>query len=436
MRQKFLLGYSLLLLLAIVISILALTFESYEISFLNLVTKIVLFFKWIKVPFFFDHFLGYQALIYLSIPYLISFLLSSGLSNEQRHALRKLGHATQSKNEKGKITFVDATFKKNKKYLELTTSNLGVELEQVVRDKEQYEAIFRSKFSRIEKLVNEKSLSFRFFYDKFDSMNANKLPHLKPWELYLGLDAEAKPITLKFREQFSVYSGGTTGSGKTTTNKNIITALKAVTPNLRVIIVDSKLMDYDDDFISKNNIELYPANSISDLEKVVELFEGLKAKALSENMDVIRSNRFSHAEDCHSRNIPMPISRTLIVLDEAGRYLKATGSKEQKEVKKRLIELVTDSLAMFRAHSIAIIVSTQRVHADEMDIPFDNFQVMLLNGLSKEMSAKYTDGQVSSYPTLGKWYVRSDRFNGFIKTPSKIECRPADDTKSGRGTAI
>lgn len=363
-----------------------------------------------------------KAFFVLVAPLTIIAIIPRDLSR-RRSALRNLDHYVITKNDQNVNFYTDAQIKKRKKYLELVTPNLGIKLEAIMNDLEKYEAIFRLKFSRVEKEVNKKTLSFKFYYDLFDKVDADSFVTPQPWHLYLGKDNENREKVISLKEIFSIGVFAQAGSGKTHLIKRIIQNLKACTPDLEVFIFDAKLMDFDDAFIRETEAVVIPMISPDQINKGADFLEERKKIALTENMEVIRSHGFNHAEECHTRSIAMPLKRAIYIFDEMGRYGKVKGSKEMKEATKRIVELAADYLAIMRAHSQCILISTQRAHSDELDFDaFSNTQLLILNGLSKELSARYADAQVPPFAVKGKWYVRSsDGFSGFIKTQFKLK---------------
>lgn len=436
MKTRFIIIYSSLLAIATVISIFVLTIQSSEVTFTSIIYCLHLFLHYLAFPFFSKK-IGYQVLGYLLSPYLVCAIIwlfkRSALSDDQIHALRDLGYSQKIKDENGFVKFLDPEIKRHKNHLELRTLNLNITHDEAVKNNEKNEAILNIKIARTEKIVNrftlfdkllnrKRTLSLKFYYDLFSRVDADSYICPKPWHLYLGRTNENHAKVISMKECFSIGVFAQSNAGKTHLIKNLARILKTSTPDLEVYIFDAKLMDFDDTFVSEIGAVVFPMTNFDQINKAADFLEERKKIALTENMEIIRSHGFNHAEDCHTRSIKMPLKRAIYIFDEMGRYGKVKGSKEMKEASKRIVELAADYLAIMRAHSQAVLISTQRAHSDELDFDaFSNTQLLLLNGLSKEMSARYADSQVQPFAEKGKWYVRSDEFSGFIKTPFKLK---------------
>lgn len=306
----------------------------------------------------------------------------------------------------------------------LGTYNTNITIDDVRNKLEQLSNCFSYKLIDVtESNIISGQLVFTLHKDNFHSIIVENKSPIK-YGILAGVNLKNETIVLDLKKSFSIFLGGMSGSGKTNLILNYAEQIhESVNGNLRIIIIDDKGIDYKP-LIDKFNAEYYDSSTLEGLNSFNSVLEGIfKDKNISKK--VLSSYNVDHAEELRDKDIHLPLQRTLIIGDEAGVFLRASteNRKEYKEIKKKIVSNMTIALSQLRAFGCPIIISTQRCNKDELDIPYDNFQVRMFNGISHEMSRKYCDGLVGTRPTLGKWYITSDNFQGFIKTPFKNDIK-------------
>jgi len=369
------------------------------------------------------------ALTTISIQHYIYYLIFRKLfplSNFQLQNLEKLGYGfiqeTKVKDTNGNERVKRKTHYPYYLDLEdrilLGTYNTNKTIEQATNELEELSNCFNQKLVSVSD-SNKKGqqLVFTLSKDIFNRIEVvNKSPY--PYSLLVGKNIKNEDIVLDLKEDFSIFVGGTSGSGKTILILHIIKQIyESVNGDLKIIILDDKGIDFKS-LVDNYGAEYYDSSSLESLEAFNQKIEYI-LQLKNETKKILASHNCGHAEELRSRNIILPLERTLIFCDEAGAYLRLESEtrKEYKNEKKKTISSITIALSQLRAFGVPMIISTQRCTRDEIDVPYDNFQVRLFNGISKEMSSKYCKGLVGDFATPGKWYLSSRRFNGFVKTP-------------------
>lgn len=382
-------------------------------SMFQLQSEYVLFFE--LISFAFIHYYIYK---------LYKFLFP--LSKIQMQNLIDLNYAHQQetikKNENGTNRIIKTLYYPyfiiNDYTIQLGSYNLKKTEEEVTSELEKLSAIFNYNLVEVtKKEVKGNQVVFTLTKDVFSRIEVeNSAP--KHYSILVGKNMSNESIVLDLRKQFSLFIGGTSGSGKTILILNYIKQLyDSVNGDLDIIIIDDKGVDYKD-LVTNYKATYYDSSSLEDLEAFNSRLENILEQK-NQTKKILAENRVEHAEDLRLQNIELPLRRTVILGDEAGAYLRAKTEtrKDFKEVKKKIISNMTIAISQLRAFGCPIIVATQRVTKDEIDVPYDNFQVRLFNGIAKEMSSKYCNGLVGDKATRGKWFISSEIFNGFIKTP-------------------
>lgn len=317
-----------------------------------------------------------------------------------------------------KKTLHEPYFSQTEDFVELGTFNTKITNEEIQNQLESLSNILKTELIEVVSKRNKgDQIIFTLAKNIFEKIQVeNKAQSF--YSLLAGKNIKNLAINLDLKSAFSIFIGGTSGSGKT---KLILHYIKqifdSVNGDLEIIIIDDKGVDYKQ-LVSAYNAKYFDSSSLEDLEafnnKLKQILE-LKNQTKS----ILASNNVEHAENIRQNGIQLPLHRTLILCDEAGAYLryKDESRKEYKEIKKEIVSNLTICLSQLRAFGCPIIVASQRVAKDEMQIPYSNFQIRLINGVEIEFSRKYCAGLVSDKAIKGKWYINSEQFSGFIKTP-------------------
>ena len=212
--------------------------------------------------------------------------------------------------------------------------------------------------------------------------------------IQIGADNLANDILINTLKYFSVFIGGSTGDGKTSLILSLIKSwLTSVSNDADIIVFDSKGLDWNN---LKHNprVKLYELNTIETLREADQCLKNFLTE-FHASKKIMSAHNLIHYEDVRQKGIDLPLKRKILILDEAGRYLnpEESSSKEEKELKQSLVNSITAILAQCRVAGCPVIVSTQRVQADEMAVPYDNFQTQIFGRISKEMDTKYRSGK-------------------------------------------
>lgn len=424
--KKLLLTYILILVLIFLASIIYLPLNSFAINFDNVlaVYRLVVL-KFIPLPDYLSKSRLFVTLIYL-LPFSLLKFVFSGPSARQIKLLRNLGYSLKVKDYNRPDSYQDPTIKITKKAIEIV-SPVSKPLDEVQGQKEILEGIFNSKFSEIKKSTRVKDNTYTLIIDRFDKLKPDQYTPVKKYALYYGVTSDGKPTEIDIETNWSQMHIGASGSGKTTLEKALLSQARHKFPfsKSRILVLDSKVMDYTEEFIKDNSIEFYEMNSQENYEKALETLRAIRDCCRGENKDFLRKNGFNHSFRAFEKGLTTPLGSgpLFIFCDEFGRYLttETTGmSKESKETLKAISEVVTDLLSTGRAHGIILIFSNQKIHLSNISISPDNVTLLGFNGASKEILAKY--GSISDRtPVLGRWNFISDSIgNIIVKTTRKI----------------
>jgi predicted GTPase len=186
----------------------------------------------------------------------------------------------------------------------------------------------------------------------------------------MGIDNCGRNVLINTEKYFSIFIGGSTGDGKTSLILSVIKSwLSSVSNDADIIIFDTKGLDW-------NNLKLYPRTKIFELNSIEALQEAdqfLKNFLIEfhASKKALSAHNLIHYEDVRRKGVSLPLKRKILILDEAARYLnpEESTSKEEKDLKQSIVNSVTAILAQCRVSGCPVIVSTQRVQADEMAIP-------------------------------------------------------------------
>lgn len=304
-------------------------------------------------------------------------------------------------------------------YIEIESINPLLSLETLKQNLEQVENVFnhKYKFIDVKRIAINNLIFYQFIIDRFENIKVEMPPSIPHYHLLMGKDTSGKEIYINLKENFSIWIGGKTGSGKTVTTKAFLNLIfKSVNNNIKLVIADTKGVDYQDEI--DDGATYFDTSSIEGITNFNNyLIKILRQK--NESKKTMASERVSHIEELRFKGIDLPLKRQIILCDEAGKYFQyeKETNKELKRLKEELTNNMSLCLSELRAFGVVIIFATQRVHMDEMNINYDNILVKLYNGIAIELSRKYCKSLVSEFATKGKWYLNSDQFCGFIKTP-------------------
>jgi hypothetical protein len=314
-----------------------------------------------------------------------------------------------------------------KNYIKLGTENFQLTKDDVTSKLEVLSNILNLKLLQVTSIATINSqLVFTIAIDILDDIKVpNKSP--KPFAVLAGINAELQSITIDFKTQTNIVMAGITGSGKTIYLINLIKqAFEAesleVLPNpapINLIVLDDKGINYKK-VIKAYNGSYYDASDLVSLttfnDRLIDIL-AMKNRVKK----IMAEHSVEHTEDLRAIGIEPELSRHIILIDEAGVSLRASKKDEPREdfrkIKEQIINNLTICMSQLRAFSCEIIVSSQRAAADEMDIPYSNFSVRLFNGVEIEFSRKYCQSAVPNYKTLGKWWISSEHYSGWIKVP-------------------
>lgn len=414
MRQKFLIGYTLSLSFVFVIAILFLNFQGKDITFPNVIIQIAYFMYLLNVPFIGPGKVGLKVIAYLIAPYAIAFLLPRGLTRTQRNALRSLGHALKVKNEKGMYEFIDARVKRDSKKYIVKSPNLAIELDQVQKDKPKYETIFNAKFSSVDLKVHDDSAHFIFYLDNWDEVDASQSVTSEFGKLPLGYSNTSELITLDLQTDFSIGLFGRSGSGKTTYLKTLITLLRAQNSEAEIVVFDSKLADWSRKYCTAQNITLLPMNREDELQFAIDYLKS--AIAEKKEFSLLQSEHdLTHAFELMDNGLLSRSRQRILIFDEYSSYTQKSADKNMSKLYEEFASLMNLALSQLRFTGAFLILATQKANQEFSLVRKDDLTCMLFNGVNKEMSDKFADGEAKKV-SRGKWYMTSDTRSHYIKT--------------------
>ena len=233
------------------------------------------------------------------------------------------------------------------------------------------------------------------------------------YKAVIGTDFNNKTVSSNLIENFSLFIGGSAGDGKTVTLKAIAyLIMKGFKFDCDLVIIDAKGLDFTDIKSLWNMRTTVTLITIDSSKKILQAKKLLESYFLKKDNSkkVLKEHKIVDYRHAYQKNITIPLRRTLFIFDECGSWLnlKNVVDKEDKENTKALISLVSKMLAQFRSTNCPIILSTQRVHRNEMDVPLDNISSFLLGNISKEMSDKYRGNNFSNHQYgKGIWTFQS-----------------------------
>jgi hypothetical protein len=332
------------------------------------------------------------------------------------------------------------SFSKKKRRLEIT--NLGTttkeDIEKILPELSQYFSQ-KAKKQITFKNVTEKEFRIPFLiYKRIFVIEEETLPEktlipstMQHHSIYAGVNRKHQDVYINTLKDFSIFVGASTGDGKTVTIKMLLKSfLESVNYDCDIVIFDSKGLDYTD-LIDSYNAKFFEMNTEPQLELADEYLKDFIRK-FQESKQILKQHNLIHYEDARKQGINIPLKRTFLIMDEAGRYLqpKESASKEVKSLKEQIVNSVTNMLATIRVSGCPIIVSTQRVTKDEMAIPYDNFLVQCFANISKEMDTKYRSSNFFKEQLgLGKWTFKTSAHEAmlirtaFESTPFPIQAK-------------
>ncbi|MBT3526451.1 MAG: hypothetical protein HN482_09150 [Bdellovibrionales bacterium] len=331
--------------------------------------------------------------------------------------LASVVYSTNGGDAAKKIKKIDIpTFKKLKNGIIEMTAPTAAITEKLVNDKlEVLSSFLQTDFQTVEKIDHQKYLLKPELIPKKNSSILTKTDHA-----FAGLLTETEALWINLKKDFSLYVGGNTGTGKSQTIVHLIDSiLKSSTLPIEIVIFDTKGLDYQD--LILNGAQFYPMNSKEEQAKALEFLNEIYSD-FSKSKKLIEEKFLVDYDDYREEFGHLPLKKYILIFDEAGRYLKANSSdKDHKTIQKDIITVVSNMLATFRVSGCKMIVSTQRVQKDEMDIPYDNFLVRVLSNISKEMDNKYRpeNARMSNRKLqYGEWtFSTSDYDSTLCRTP-------------------
>ena len=173
----------------------------------------------------------------------------------------------------------------------------------------------------------------------------------KPYQVCLGYTTRYS-VTLDIAgEHRAVLIGGTSGGGKTNLMQSIILQLAAKhTPaEVQFAIVDTKLVDFGEDYASLPNLFADIAHTLDEADRLIEQVEAerIRRQMLMAQAGVARWEKYADPE-------PLPL--LVLMVDEAADFARRPAMRTLKEVARK-----------GRAFGISVVVGTQRPSNDVID---------------------------------------------------------------------
>lgn len=183
-----------------------------------------------------------------------------------------------------------------------------------------------------------------------------KLSHEDYLEMFIGMDAHGKPISVDLSKLPHMLISGTTGSGKSfALNTMLITLLLKYTPNqLKLILIDPKKVEfsvYEGIPHLSQPVVTDPNESIEALSALVRVMDERFTKLQKHHARNI--NEFNIKADTNAKKV-MPY--IVVIIDELSDLMMIAG----KEAESQIIKIAQKA----RACGIHLILATQRPSAD------------------------------------------------------------------------
>lgn len=213
-------------------------------------------------------------------------------------------------------------------------------------------------------LYNTKIKKTDYFKDK---------PVHKDYSIFLGKDIKNRNVDVSIKNRQGISITGEMGLGKTAVANLILFSLDK---NVEAEYVFTKTKA---DFFNSNKTKFIYKD---DEERILNTLRELKEKAIKTQKGLEREN----LQNIYQRNGKI----NLLVLDEAHSFLKMESglSKERKEIRSEIINLVNWFLYQARSVGFVVILITPSAEKENLDINLRDVSVFISTKISSETVSK------------------------------------------------
>ncbi|MCX7771551.1 MAG: FtsK/SpoIIIE domain-containing protein [Clostridia bacterium] len=204
-------------------------------------------------------------------------------------------------------------------------------------------------------------------------------PHVKPNELYMGVDFALKPILCDVNKYCMFLLAGATGSGKT---RYIYQVLLAWILGCRVNEVEIYLSD-----IAKNEYNLFQyakhvrayAQELSELYEI-SLHINDKIERRKAAIGPLREAGIATNIEEYNKTQPRKLSYVYLIIDEFSIVIPdKTDSKDEKEMKEVILDILKRTSKIGRSLGVYILVGTQKTVRDELPSVIKNMAAVRIS---------------------------------------------------------
>jgi len=247
----------------------------------------------------------------------------------------------------------------------LTMSSASIPLEKFRAKKEALEAGLRVYIDEIRERRGSGLIEVLYAYNPLPKyLETTEAPKKQPFIYPIG-QTRGKKISVDFRQSPHLLVAGTSGGGKSTLLRNIITSLYLNHKSASFVLIDLKEGTEFQIFEDLERVDV-----VNVLKDTMSRFS-VTSREMTDRMEAIRSNKCKDIDEYNqmckeSNNKLKPMGRIFLVIDEASEFGLST-EKDKSEIVVEAKKALSRIARMGRACGVHLILGTQRPDVRSID---------------------------------------------------------------------